>query len=96
MDRVAEVRASAAGKGLKNVYIMTNGKRPWVAELKEALDKMGGWEKIASSRELTLTWEQQYVAQSVDMLIGQRAQVLIGNGVSVMFRVCGPPRWNKR
>ncbi|RPD82752.1 hypothetical protein L226DRAFT_450702 [Lentinus tigrinus ALCF2SS1-7] len=82
VDRVAEVRASPAGKGLKNVYIMTNGKRPWIAELKEALNGMGGWEKIASSRELVLDWEQQYVAQSVDMLIGQRAQVLIGNGFS--------------
>ncbi|KAI0756207.1 hypothetical protein C8Q80DRAFT_15408 [Daedaleopsis nitida] len=46
---------------------------------------MRGWENIASSRKLSLGWEQQLVAQSVDMLIGQRAQVIIGNGLSDSF-----------
>ncbi|KAI0756218.1 hypothetical protein C8Q80DRAFT_1127284 [Daedaleopsis nitida] len=82
VERVAAVRATAAGQGLRNVYIMTNAKKPWITELKGALWKMGGWEKIASSRDLSLGWEQQFVAQSVDMLIGQRAQVIIGNGFS--------------
>ena len=79
--RIAEVRATPAGKGLKNVFIMTNGKVPWVDELKREIARMGGWEKVASSRDMQLSWEQQFVAQSVDMLVGQRAQVIIGNGV---------------
>ena len=81
VERVQEIRNTPAGQGLKNIYIMTNGKKPWVQALKDALSKTGGWQRIVSSRDLTLNWEQQYVAQSVDMLIGERAQVLIGNGV---------------
>ncbi|TCD62115.1 hypothetical protein EIP91_007469, partial [Steccherinum ochraceum] len=42
------------------------------------------WEKIATRRDLTLDWEQTFVSQAVDMLVGQRAQVLIGNGFSSM------------
>ena len=48
--RVAEVRATPAGRGLKDIYIMTNGKREWVADLKASLRAMGGWDKIASAR----------------------------------------------
>ncbi|KAI0778943.1 hypothetical protein BD413DRAFT_512992 [Trametes elegans] len=101
--RVSEVRATPAGQGLKYIYIMTNGKRDFVAELKDALMKTGGWEKVASSRDLKLNWEQQFVAQSVDMLIGQRAQMLLGNGFSsltsniVMLRMARdlPPDTNR-
>ena len=89
VTRVAEIRETPAGNGLKNVYIMTNGKVAWVDELKKELGRLGGWNKIASSRDLHLTWEQQFVAQSVDMLIGQRAQVIIGNGVRRIFSFFG-------
>ncbi|KAH9854362.1 hypothetical protein C2E23DRAFT_818421 [Lenzites betulinus] len=103
VQRVLEVRDTPAGKGLKDIYIMTNGKRPWVAELKAALKETGGWDKIASSRDLVLNKEQQYIAQSVDMLIGQRAQAIIGNGFSsltsniVMMRMAQdfPPDSNR-
>lgn len=80
--RIAEVRKNAASKGLKDIYIMTNGDREWVKDLKAALKAMGGWDKIASSRDMTITKEQKEVAQAVDMMIGERAQVVIGNGVS--------------
>lgn len=80
--RVEEVRRHPASKGLKDIYIMTNGKQDWVRDLKAALRKTGGWEKIASSRDMTITREQKEVAQAVDMMIGERAQVVIGNGVS--------------
>ncbi|CCM02754.1 uncharacterized protein FIBRA_04862 [Fibroporia radiculosa] len=80
--RVEEVRQTPAGIGLKNVYIMTNGAKEWVDELKKALKTTGHFERVTGSRDLRLSWEQKYVAQSVDMLIGQRAQVLIGNGFS--------------
>ncbi|CDO76489.1 hypothetical protein BN946_scf184615.g15 [Trametes cinnabarina] len=103
VERVQEIRRTPAGKGLKNIYIMTNGKKPWLEELKIALRRTGGWDKIASSRDLKLNWEQQFVAQSVDMLIGERAQVLIGNGFSsltsniVMMRMARdiPPEANR-
>lgn len=37
---------------------------------------------IASARDLELTPEEKYVSQAVDMYIGQRAEVFIGNGFS--------------
>ena len=80
--KVTEVKGTGAGKDLSNIYIMTNGKDPWLSELKSALHKSGKWKRISSSRELKVTWEQRYVVQSIDMVVGQRADVFIGNGVS--------------
>lgn len=82
VQRVGEIRASESGKRLKYIYVMTNGKREWVAELKAAFLAADHWDNIASSRDLELTEEQRYVVQAADMLIGQRADVFIGNGVS--------------
>ncbi len=82
VEKIDEIRKSPAGKGLKDVYVMTNGKREWVQELKAHLRSMGGWNKIASSRDMVINDEQKEVAQAVDMMIGERAQVIIGNGVS--------------
>ena len=81
VQKVDEVRRARGGAGLRNVYVMTNAKKRWAEELKGALRRMDGWDRIATSRDLVLSKEQKYVAQAVDMLIGQRAQVLIGNGV---------------
>ena len=80
VQRVGEI-VSEGGVKLKNIYIMTNGKREWVAQLKEAFLAAGHWDNIASSRDLELNDEQRYVAQAADMLVGQRADVFIGNGV---------------
>jgi hypothetical protein len=85
VGKVEEVRRSDAGRGLRNIYVMTNAKKNEARELEAALRAMGGWESIATSRDLVLTKEQKYVAQAVDMLIGQRAQVLIGNGVCTIL-----------
>ncbi|EIW79021.1 hypothetical protein CONPUDRAFT_126793 [Coniophora puteana RWD-64-598 SS2] len=85
VEKVSQVRSDARGS-LKYLYIMTNGAMEWVDELKQAVQRATSgsqpWDSIASSRDLKLTWEQKYVAQSVDMYIAERAQVLIGNGWS--------------
>lgn len=82
--KIEEVRRSNTGHELRNIYIMTNGDRAWLEELKDALlYHASSWERVTTSRDLTLTLEQKYVSQSIDMLIGERAQVLIGNGVSL-------------
>lgn len=92
VERVEEIRQTDDGRWLKNIFIMTNGKREWVEELKLALWKRRNWRRIGSSRDMTLSWEQKHVAGAVDTLIGQRADVFIGNGWSsltgnvVMFR----------
>ena len=85
--RVQEVRDNerAAGHGeLRDIYLMTNAPEEWIAQVKVALSTMPGhsWRSISSSRDLVVNREQQYVKQAVDMLIGQRAQVFLGNGVS--------------
>lgn len=83
--KVLAVRATEAGKGVRRLHIMTNGGPAYIANLKRALwDAVapGGWDSISSSRDLVLNWEQRFVAQAVDVLVAQRAQVLIGNGVS--------------
>ncbi|TCD62195.1 hypothetical protein EIP91_007228 [Steccherinum ochraceum] len=82
VEKISKVRRSDAGQDLREIYIMTNAPRDWVTELKKAIAKAGFWDQITSSRDLDLNWEQKYVAQAVDMLIGQRAQVFIGNGFS--------------
>lgn len=91
--RVGEI-VSESRMRLRNIYIMTNGKREWVTRLKEAFLKAGHWDSIASSRDLELNDEQRYVAQAADMLIGQRADVFIGNGVrQITERVVGYLTW---
>ncbi|KAI0789487.1 hypothetical protein C8Q75DRAFT_164637 [Abortiporus biennis] len=82
VEKVEIVRASAAGQGLKRIFIMTNGDNEWVGQLKEAFMKAYKWDGITSTWDVKLNWEQTYINQAVDMLIGQRAQVLIGNGWS--------------
>jgi len=82
VQKVVEIRKTKAGKGLKNVFIMTNGKIPWIEELKSALNEVAKWDLIKSSRDTRLSWEQKYIAQASDMLIGQRSQVFVGNGFS--------------
>ena len=82
VERVRQIRMTDAGKGLRNVFIMTNGSPEWVEELEAALMEDHPWEQISSSLEMGVTWEQKFTAQAVDMMIGQRADVFIGNGVS--------------
>lgn len=82
--RVDNIRRSPTGWGLRSVYIATNGQTPWLLELKTALRRMGGWTSVSSTRDLVLNREQRYVKQAVDMLVAQRAQVFVGNGVRSM------------
>lgn len=85
VDKVEQVRRTDVAKGLKNVYIMTNADHVWLMALKGALlEAYDEWGNITSSRDMVLTWEEKYVAHAADMLIGQRAQVFIGNGVSTI------------
>ena len=82
VERVRQIRMTEDGKGLRNIFIMTNGSPEWVEELREALMKDHPWKQISSSLQMKVTWEQKFTAQAVDMMIGQRADVFVGNGVS--------------
>ncbi|KAF5392178.1 hypothetical protein D9757_001359 [Collybiopsis confluens] len=91
--RVRQVREEAARSGsarLNHIYIMTNGKPPFLAQLRAALEAdalnnlsdLSPWESIYTSRDLEMGWEEGYVAQALDMYVAQRAHVFIGNGFS--------------
>jgi hypothetical protein len=80
VDRVKVVKKKVGG--LRKIYIMTNGKGSWLAELRSALLKAGQWE-VSTSRNLSLSWEQKLISQALDMYVAQRAQAIVGNGVSV-------------
>jgi len=96
--------ASLARKRVKKVYIMSNGDREWLNEVKQALIEdatkskasMGSgekeksewefewtWDDIGSSRDLEAGWEEKSVLQVMDMYVGQRAELFVGNGVSL-------------
>lgn len=64
------------------LYVMSNDRTPWLDNLKQTL-KNDGWKHIVTSRDLDLTSEQQDVSVAVDMDIGRRSAVFIGNGVSI-------------
>ena len=87
VSRVREVRAALLPTKLTRVYSMTNGRPEWLQELKNALQEdarkegLDEWEHIGTSRDLRLTREQKHNSQAVDMAVGQRAEVFIGNGV---------------
>jgi len=101
VDKVTEVQK--VSEGLRNVYVMTNELVPWLEELKTELMKVHKWDQVASTSDLELSWEQRHVAQTIDMMIGQRAQAFIGNGFSsvtsnvVMLRMLKgiPPESNR-
>ena len=84
--RVLEVKSEwemqHSTRPLHRLYVMTNGKRGWVASLKEKLQESGDWDVVLTSKDLTLSSEQIYVGQAIDMAIAERAAVLVGNGVS--------------
>ncbi|KAF9059200.1 hypothetical protein BDP27DRAFT_515634 [Rhodocollybia butyracea] len=76
---------------LTHIYVMTNGKPPFLAKLRAAFKSdaiipndlnLPPWESIYTSRDLELGWEEGYVAQALDMYIAQRADVFVGNGFS--------------
>lgn len=86
VDRLHEVRAQhdkreGAGHELENIFIMTNGKRQWVTDLKIALHN-DGWRTVSSSKDLVLDPVEDSVNQAIDMEIARRAEVFVGNGVS--------------
>lgn len=84
--RVLEIKSEwemqHSTRPLHRLYVMTNGKRGWVASLKEKLQESGDWDVVLTSKDLVLDFEQKYVGQAIDMAIAERAAVLVGNGVS--------------
>lgn len=87
--KVDAVRWTPEGHGLRRLYIMTNEQTGWVNELKSKIMGTGGWDGVSSSRDLSLIPEQNYIGQAIDMAIGMRSQVFIGNGVGLNKSTAG-------
>jgi hypothetical protein len=85
VKRVRDVKRDYENSGgrLNSIYVMTNGKQPWIDELTERLLTSGmGWERVTSSLDMIFVSEpEKLVNQAVDMEIGKRAAVFVGNGV---------------
>lgn len=67
---------------LKRVFILTNGWGWWLRGLDTKL-REDGWEEVKGSLDLVLDAEQRYVDMAVDMAIAEKAEVFVGNGVSL-------------
>ncbi|KAF9783854.1 hypothetical protein BJ322DRAFT_883240 [Thelephora terrestris] len=89
VKKVGEVRekwetGQQGERKLCRLYIATNGTQEETAKLKKALRQAGAWDVIASTYDLALDHEQQYVAYAIDSAIAERAGVFIGTGFSSM------------
>ncbi|KAI0717233.1 hypothetical protein C8T65DRAFT_707305 [Cerioporus squamosus] len=84
VQKVVDVLQTPAARGVRRLYIMSNGQLEFLSELKDALLDAAEWDDVASSRDMVLNWEQTYIAQAIDQLVAQRAQVFIGNGFSTL------------
>ncbi|KAF4617862.1 hypothetical protein D9613_005727 [Agrocybe pediades] len=68
-------------RSLDVLYIMSNDRTAWLDDLKDSL-RRDGWAHIVTSRDLKFTAEQKDVGVAIDMDIGRRSAVFVGNGWS--------------
>jgi hypothetical protein len=62
------------------------GRGSWLRELRSIL-LYDGWEDMKSSIDMQFDMAQKHVHMAVDMVIAEKAEVFIGNGVSVRTKV---------
>lgn len=80
------------GRALRRVYVMTNAEEAYRSELSEAL-RADGWDGVAMSVDLEVRRAEVEVEMSADMMIGQLAEVFVGNGVSSLPSLFLSFRW---
>lgn len=68
------------------IYVMTNAKKDWVDGFEKKL-RGNGWKIVVTSQDLIMDDEQFGVNMAVDMDLGRRAAVFIGNGVRDLTRL---------
>lgn len=83
LDFNEERAKSNSNYRLNKVYVLTNGKPEVIRELKEALLN-DEWDTVAATPDLEGGWSklENVVSGAIDMAIGERAEVFVGNGVS--------------
>jgi hypothetical protein len=75
-----EYLAAGENRVLDVMYLLTNAKEDWVQDFSARL-RAEGWGTIATTKDLELDAEGIDVAMAVDMELGRKAAVFIGNGV---------------
>lgn len=65
---------------LKRVYMLTNAEEAFRNELKIRLLEEG-WEHVSTSFDMLIKKDEVEVDMAADMMIAQKAEVFIGNGV---------------
>ncbi|KAG9018296.1 hypothetical protein FRB90_011626 [Tulasnella sp. 427] len=66
---------------LKRAYLLTNAEKVYKDELRERL-LADGWEHVAMTSDLLVQKPEVEVDLAADMMIGQYAEVFVGNGFS--------------
>ena len=72
--------SSSPGQTLDTMFIMTNADQAWIKQFTSELRKEGFY-SIVTTQDFVYDDEQTAVNMAVDMDIGRRAAVFIGNGV---------------
>jgi len=78
---IAERLRKEAGDSIEHVFVATNGDEAFLKELRDELGGRG-YGSVTTSRDLDLPGIEKDVAMIVDMEIGIRAGLFIGNGFS--------------
>ncbi|KAG8856913.1 hypothetical protein FRB96_006176 [Tulasnella sp. 330] len=81
IQKLNEIRYSNGRGNLETIFILTNGDKIWLDDLKLQLSQ-DGWSNVVTSKDLRLTAGESEVDGAVDMQIAARAEVFIGNGFS--------------
>lgn len=62
---------------------MTNAERAFLDPLRNRLMSTAGWEQVAMSSDMIIGPEEVEIDNAADMMIGQMAEVFLGNGVGI-------------
>lgn len=81
VSRLGKVRKEwTGGKPLTRVYFLTNGKKDELDDISRRL-RADGWESVHTTFDLGFDKKEVEVDMAADMMIGQMAEVFVGNGV---------------
>ncbi|KAF8324928.1 uncharacterized protein EI90DRAFT_2933611 [Cantharellus anzutake] len=81
VSRLESLRRQYSELTLDRVFLSTNAKPEWLAELKHVLSQHG-WRNVVSTSDISLTWQESGVENAVDIEIASRGQIFVGNGFS--------------
>ncbi|KLO20103.1 hypothetical protein SCHPADRAFT_934713 [Schizopora paradoxa] len=85
INKLKAIRESDQGRGIRSLYLMSDGTLDYLKNLAIVLVEDAGWEFVSTSRDMVYDPEQLFVSQAVELAIAQRAELFLGNGVRTLF-----------